>query len=64
MESISLLFTQYVFLSSEDIVPPNNVIVEYEYSKSFLMSGGRYIEKDMLKLDLSNENFATQNQLE
>ena len=50
-----------MFLSSEYIVPPNNLIVEYEYSKSFLMSGGRYIEKDMLKLDLSNENFATQN---
>ena len=46
-------------LSSKDIVPPNNVINEYEYSKYFLINGGNCIVRDMIKTDLSNEIFAT-----
>ena len=40
------------------------MIVEYEYFKSFQISGGNCIVKDMLKTNLINESFATQYQLE
>ena len=49
MEFTFPLFTQNVLLSIEDIVPPSNMIVEYEYLKSFQIRGGNCIVKDMLK---------------
>ena len=46
--------------SNEDKVSPSNMVVEYEYSKSFLISGGNYIVKDMPKTYLINESLVTQ----
>ena len=53
-----------MFLSSEDMVPPSNMIFENKYLKSFQISGGNCIVKYMLKADLINGSFATQYQLE
>ena len=53
------LITQDILLSYQDIVLPTNMIVEYEYSKSFQISGDNCIVKDMLKTNLINESFAT-----
>ena len=39
-----------LFLSIEGIVPPINMIFEYEYSKSFQKSGGNCIVKILLKM--------------
>ena len=60
------LFTQNVLLSIEDIVPPSNVIVEYEYeySKKIQTSGGNCFVKDTHKTKKINESFVTQYQLE
>ena len=54
------LFTHNFLKSSADIVPLSNVIVEYEYSKSFLISGGNFVVRYMLKTNLINESFVTQ----
>ena len=40
------------------------MIVKYEYSKSFQISGGNCIVKNMLKANLINESIVTQYQLE
>ena len=53
------LITQDILLSYQDIVLPTNMIVEYEYSKSFQISRDNCIVKDMLKTNLINESFAT-----
>ena len=59
-----LLFTQDFLLSIEYIVPSSNVIVEYKNSRSFQISGGNCIVKNMLKANLINESIITQYQLE
>ena len=57
--SQDFLCSHKMFLSSEDMVPPSNMIFENKHLKSFQISGGNCIVKDMLKTDLINGSFAT-----
>ena len=66
MEISFRIFTQDVVLvkTIEDVVQLSNEIVEYKYSKHFLMVGGRCIVENKIKTKLINANWATESQLE